>query len=123
MKEQDKNPEEQLSELEIGNLPEKELRIIIVKITQDVRRRMEAQTEKIQEMFSKKLKNIRHKQTELNNTITEMKNILKGINCRITKAEKQVSELEDRMMEIMAMEQNKGKRTRRLEDPETSVTT
>ena len=33
MKEQDKIPEEQLSELEIGNLPEKELRIIIVKST------------------------------------------------------------------------------------------
>ena len=91
MKEQDKIPEEQLSELEIGNLPEKELRIIIVKSTQDLGRRMEAQTEKIKEMFSKELKNIRHKQTELNNTITEMKNILKGINCRITKAEKQVS--------------------------------
>ena len=113
MKEQDKNPEEQLSELEIGNLPEKELRIIIVKITQDVRRRMEAQTEKIQEMFSKKLKNIRHKQTELNNTITEMKNILKGINCRITKAEKQVSELEDKMGTITSAEYNKEKRVKR----------
>ena len=32
MKEQDKTPEEQLSEVEIGNLPEKELRIMIVKM-------------------------------------------------------------------------------------------
>ena len=40
MKEQDKLPEEQLSEVEIGNLPEKEFRVIIVKITQDLRERM-----------------------------------------------------------------------------------
>ena len=32
MKEQDKTPEKQLNEVETGNLPEKEFRIIIVKI-------------------------------------------------------------------------------------------
>ena len=32
MKEQDKTPEELLSELEIGNLPEKEFRVMIVKM-------------------------------------------------------------------------------------------
>ena len=36
MKEQDKAPEKQLNEVEIGNLPEKEFRIMIVKITQDL---------------------------------------------------------------------------------------
>lgn len=46
-------------------------------------------------------------------TITEMKNILKGINCRITKAEKQVSELEDRKGTITSAEYNKEKRVRR----------
>ena len=33
MKEQDKTPEKQLNEVEIGNLPEKEFRIMIVKMT------------------------------------------------------------------------------------------
>ena len=33
MKEQDKTPEEQLSEVEIGKLPEKEFRVMIVKMT------------------------------------------------------------------------------------------
>ena len=47
MKEQDKTPEEQLSKVEIGNLPEKEFRVMIVKIMQDLRKRMEAQTKKI----------------------------------------------------------------------------
>ena len=55
MKEQDKTLENQLNEVEIGNLPEKEFRIMIVKMIQDLRRRMEARIEKIQEMFNKDL--------------------------------------------------------------------
>ena len=39
MKEQDKTPEKQLNEVEIGNLPEKEFRIIVVKIIQDLKRK------------------------------------------------------------------------------------
>ena len=35
-KEQDKTPEEQLTEMEIGNLPEKEFRVMIVKIIQNL---------------------------------------------------------------------------------------
>ena len=42
MKEQDKIPEKQPNEVEIGNLPEKEFRIMIVKMIQDLGKRMEA---------------------------------------------------------------------------------
>ena len=52
----------------------------------------------------------------MNNTITEMKNTLEGINSRITEAEQQISDLEDRMVEFTAMEQNKEKRMKRNED-------
>ena len=45
---------------------------------------MEARTEKIQEMFNKDLEELKNKQREMNNTITEMINTLKGINNRIT---------------------------------------
>ena len=38
MKEQDKTPEKQLSELEISNLHEKDFRVMIVKIIQDLRK-------------------------------------------------------------------------------------
>ena len=38
MKGQDKTPEKQLNEVEIGNFPEKEFRIMIVKMTQDLGR-------------------------------------------------------------------------------------
>ena len=46
MKEQDKTPEKQLDEVEIGKLPRKYFRVMIVKITQDLGKRMEAQAEK-----------------------------------------------------------------------------
>ena len=36
MKEEDKPPEKQLNEVEIGNLPGKEFRIMIVKMIQDL---------------------------------------------------------------------------------------
>ena len=45
----------------------------------------------------------------MNNTITELKTTLKGINSRITEAEEWISDLEYRMLEIIAMEQNKEK--------------
>ena len=48
MKEQDKTQEKQLNEVEISNLPEKEFRIMIVRIIQDLRKRMEAKIEKMQ---------------------------------------------------------------------------
>ena len=80
MKEQDKTPEKQLNEVEIGNLPEKEFRIMIVNMIQDLRKRMEAKVEKMQEMFTKDLEELENKQTEMNNT-------LEGINNRITEAE------------------------------------
>ena len=42
MKEQDKTPEEELSEMEIGNLSEKEFRVMTVKVIKEFRRRMDA---------------------------------------------------------------------------------
>ena len=48
MKEQDKTQEEQLSDMEMDNLPGKEFRVMT-----DLGKRMEAQSEKIQEIFNK----------------------------------------------------------------------
>ena len=52
----------------------------------------------------------------MNNTITEMKTTLEGINSRITEAEELRSDLEDRMVEFITEEQNKEKRMQRNED-------
>ena len=61
MKGQDKTPEKELNEMEIGNLPEKEFRIMIVNLFQDLKKRMAAKIEKIQEMFTKDLKELKNK--------------------------------------------------------------
>ena len=62
MKEQDKTPEKQLNEVEIGNLPEKEFLTMLVEMIQDLRKRMEAKIEKMQEMFNKNLEELKNKQ-------------------------------------------------------------
>ena len=60
-KEQDKTPE-QLSEVETGSLPEKEFEVGIVKMIQDLGKRMEVQSDMIQEMFDKDLEALSNKQ-------------------------------------------------------------
>ena len=66
--EQDKKPQDQINEEEIGKLPEKEFRVMIVKVIQNLGTRME----KIQETFNKDLEELKSKQTVMSNTITEI---------------------------------------------------
>ena len=87
MKRQDKTPEKQLNKVEISNLPEEGFRTMIAKMVQDLRKRMEAKSEKMLEMFTKDLEELRNKQ---------MNNTLEGINSRITEAEEWTNDLEDR---------------------------
>ena len=112
MKEQGKNPADLTNEEEISSIPEKEFRIMILKMIQNLGSRME----KIQETFNKDLEELKSKQTEMNNTINEIKNSLEGINSRITEAEERISDLEDKIVEITTAEQNKEKRMKRTED-------
>ena len=91
MKEQGKNPPDQTNEEEIGSLPEKEFRIMIVKMIQNFGNRME----KIQETFNKDLEELKSKQTMMNNTINEIHS-LEGINSRIMEEEERISRSEER---------------------------
>ena len=70
----------------------------------------------VEELKNKHLEELKNKQTEMNDTITEMKTTLEGINSRITEAEKQISDLKDRMVEFTAVQQNKEKGMKRNED-------
>ena len=79
VKEQDKCPPNQRKEEEIGNLPEKEFRIMIVKMIQNFENKMELQLnslatriEKMQEMFNKELEEIKKSQSIINNAINEI---------------------------------------------------
>ena len=105
-KEQDKNTHKQLNEDEIGNLPEKEFRVMIVKMIQDLEKKMETQIEKLWEMFNKELEDLKNNQTKMDSTISEIKNTLEGINSRITEAEEQISDIENKVVEIIATEKN-----------------
>ena len=112
MKEQTRNTEVQINEEEIVKLPEKEFRIMIVKMIKSLENRME----KMQKSINKELEKLKNKHTETNNTITEIKNTLEGINRRISEAEEQISELKDKIVEITFEEKNKVKRMKRTED-------
>ena len=67
-------------------------------------------------MFNKDLEELKSKQAMMNNTINEIKNSREGIKSRITEAEEQISDLEDKILEITTAEQNKEKRMKRIED-------
>ena len=112
MKGQTRNTEVQINEEEIGKLPEKEFRIMIVKMIKNLENKME----KMQESINKDLEELKNKHTETNNTITDIKDTLEGINSRISEAEEWISELEDKMVEITSEEQNKVKRMKITED-------
>ena len=83
IKEQTRNTEVQVNEQEIGKLPEKEFRIIIVKMIKNLENKME----KMQESINKELEELKNKHTQTNCMITEIKNTLEGISSRISEAE------------------------------------
>ena len=69
MKEQTRNTEVQIKEEEISKLPEKEFRIMIVKMIKNLENKME----KMQESINKDLEELKSKHAETNNAITEIK--------------------------------------------------
>ena len=81
MKEQTRNTEVQINEEEISKLPEKEFRILIVKMIENLENRMG----KMQESINKDLEELKNKHT--NNTMIEIKNTLEGTKSRIFEAE------------------------------------
>ena len=83
MKKQTRNTEVQINEEEISKLPEKEFRIMIVKMIKNLENKME----KMQESINKDLEELKSKHAETNSTITEIKNTLEGINSRISEVE------------------------------------
>ena len=72
--------------------------------------------EKMQASISKDLEELKNKHIETNNTITEVKYTLEGINSRISETEEWISELENKIVQIISEEQNKVKRMNRTED-------
>ena len=59
-KKQDKTSEKELNEMEISHLPNKQFKVMILKMLTELRRRMDEHNKN----FNKKLKNIKKNQTE-----------------------------------------------------------
>ena len=96
MKDQIRNTEVQINEEEIGKLPEKEFRIMIVKMIKN----LEIKLGKMQESINKDLEELKNKHTETTQLL-KLKILWKE-----SEAE-QISELEDKMVEITSGEQIK----------------
>ena len=114
VKEHEKCPPSQTKQEEIGNLPEKEFRIMIIKTIQNLENKiqlqinsLETRIEKMQEMFNKDLEETKKTQLKMNDAINEIKNTLEGTNSRIMGAEDRISEVEDKMVEINEAERKK----------------
>ena len=78
VKEHDKNPPDETKEQAIGNLSEKEFRIMIAKMIQNLENKMEIQIyrletwiEKTQETLNKRLEEIKNSQSPMSNGITK----------------------------------------------------
>ena len=109
MREKGKTPEKQLSDQEILSLQGKDFRLLMLKMMQDIGNKrwitLEAKMDNLQETLSKEIQDIKLKQEEMQHTITEIKKSLEAANSRIQEAEEQKSNMEDRLEEIMDVEQ------------------
>ena len=81
--EKEKNPEKQLSDLEIISLQEKDFRLMMLKMIQDIGNKLETKIDNLQQTLSKEIQDLKLKQAEMQNTITEIKNSLEATNSRI----------------------------------------
>ena len=93
MKEQTRNTEVQIVNRKQASYLKK-----IQNNDSKVVKNLENKMEKMRESINEDLEELANKHTKKNNTITEIKNTPEGINSRISKAEEQISELEDTMV-------------------------
>ena len=80
-------PENQLNKEEILSLQEKDFRLLMLKMMQDIGNKLEANMDNFEETLSKETQDIELKQEEMQNTITEIRNSLEAANSRIHEAE------------------------------------
>ena len=81
----------------------------MLKMMQDTGDKPEAKMDNLQETLTKEIQDIKLKEEEMQNTITEIKNSLEANNSITQEAEEQLSEVEDRLVEITDVEQKREK--------------
>ena len=88
-----------LNETKVSNLPDKEFKMMVIKMLTKLRRRKDEHSEN----FNKDKEHTREDQTEvkeLKNTITELKNTLEGFHSRADEVEERVSEVRRGVVEL-----------------------
>ena len=70
IREKEKNPEKHLSDQEILSLQEKDFRLSVLKMMQDIGNKLEAKMDNLHETLNKEIQNIKLKQEEMQNTLT-----------------------------------------------------
>ena len=80
IKKQDKSPEKDLNRMKTNNLPNKELKVIAIKMLTKLKRRIGKHSENV----NKDVENIRKYQSK---AITELKNTLEGFSISLDKVE------------------------------------
>ena len=81
MKEQIKTPEKELNEIEISDLSDAEVKTLVIKMLEEL---------------SEDLSSIKKGQSEMEGTLSEIKNNLQGNNNRVDEAENQTNDLDIR---------------------------
>ena len=97
MKEWIKTPEKELNEMEISNVSDGEFKTLVIKMLKEL---------------SEDLSSIKKIQSEMKDTLIEIKNNLQGNNSRADEAENQINDLEHK--EPKATNQNKKKKETKI---------
>ena len=103
MKEQNKTPEKELNKMEISNLSDAEFKTLVIRMLKEL---------------SEDLRVIKMIQSEMKDTLIEIKNNLQGNNRRVDEAKNQINNLEDKE-EITTNQKNKKEKS--IQKNESSV--
>ena len=98
MKDQKKTPGKELNETDTSNLSDKQYKSLVITMLTD-----------LSENFNKEIGNIKKEVENKKKNQPEMKNTLDGINSRSDEAENPISDLEDKVLENIQLEQQKEK--------------
>ena len=77
-REKEKTPDNQLSDEEILSLQEKDFRLLMLKMMQDIGSKLEERIANLQETLSKETQDVKPKEEEMQNTVTEIKKFIRG---------------------------------------------
>ena len=99
MKEENKTPEKELNKMEISNLSDAEFKTLVIRMLKKL---------------SEDLNSIKKIQSEMKNTLIEIKNNLQGNNSKVDEAKNQINDLEHKeAKKNNQAEQEEGKRKKK----------